>query len=440
MLGPMRSLASRLAFGVFAVSVTGAGCSGLLGLDDFEAGAGTGGGAASSSDSSSSVGPGSSGSSTGASPTSSSSSSGAGPSSSSGAADGGGGNATSDGGGGNASTSDGGGGSSNDGGGGSSNDGGGGNATTSDGGGGSTSSDGGGGGVVDPGPTVVISSASVANNQTTASSHAIFGFASDPAGSAVSFQCRLDGGAFFFDCTGGFDQSLLAGGTHTLEITGTNAAGTTGPILTRRWTIEAMGTTILALRQHTIADDTLVQISTNVRAMAFITNGSQQNIFVQDLGGNLTQVQNHGIRTIPRNAEANMAAGLALTVVGTFRGASGSDQLLAAEYTRGAQLAAYSTPFSNDTEELVNEALESVVIRFAGEVPTDFNCSGGCDMTPPAKCMEGCGDCVPMNYLDFTSTGTFDWGFYEGVLVGGVGEPRFYWFFDSSEGGDDICL
>jgi len=291
------------------------------------------------------------------------------------------------------------------------------------------------------GPTVVVSSASVAQNGTTNSSRAVFLFTSDPAGSAVSYGCSLDGSAFA-DCTGGFDQRLLLGGARVLEVRGRDAGGTLGPILERRWTIEALGTTILALREHTIPEDTLVTISGNTRATVMVTVGAKDNIFVQDANGGFTAaalaaVSNHAIRTFARNDELPMAPGLDLVITGTYQATGGSDVIAAAAYIRGAQSAAYAPFQSNDSEEIDIEALESVFIQFGGEVPTDFNCTS-CSLPAPQKCMEGCSDCNPLAYLDFSSAGTFEFGYYQGVLVGDF--DRSLWFVESSEAGNDVCL
>jgi hypothetical protein len=82
-------------------------------------------------------------------------------------------------------------------------------------------------------PTVSIASGPAS---TTESREATFGLTKSDAGAVV--ECRLDGGAWR-RCGASASYSALALGRHVFEARATDAAGNTGPVVGRAWTVRA---------------------------------------------------------------------------------------------------------------------------------------------------------------------------------------------------------
>ncbi len=295
------------------------------------------------------------------------------------------------------------------------------------------------------GPATVFASASVSDGETTSKSNASFQFASNPAGAAETFECLFDRTSAddpFVDCTTGFDVSLLAGGVHTLEVRAVDAGGLAGRILTRTWTVEAVTRSILDVQSGSVEENTLVTLT--ARRVTLFSNNAPggQVVFVQEAGatpGNPGSIANRGIMTRPADVEAVMAAGLEVTVTGTYLEVNNNSVIQRATYVRGPQRAAFASFFSNDTSEIAVENLEGTLVRVGGNIP-NFNCSSGCSMSP-AVCIHGCQGCSSLlSHVNLNQVQTFEFGTYTGMLVG-TGENRYeFWFFASEENGDDICL
>ena len=79
-------------------------------------------------------------------------------------------------------------------------------------------------------PTITVGPTGL-TNQTSAS----FSFTGEAGG---TFQCSLDGAAFAA-CTSPKPYSGLAEGAHTFQVRQTDAAGNTGPVASRSWTVDA---------------------------------------------------------------------------------------------------------------------------------------------------------------------------------------------------------
>jgi Tol biopolymer transport system component len=78
---------------------------------------------------------------------------------------------------------------------------------------------------IDSGPSDAVNTAS-----------ASFGFSSE---SGATFQCKLDGGVFD-PCSSPKSYTGLANGSHTFEVKVTDAAGNTGAVASRTWTIDTV--------------------------------------------------------------------------------------------------------------------------------------------------------------------------------------------------------
>ncbi len=288
------------------------------------------------------------------------------------------------------------------------------------------------------GPGVVISSASVGNGATTNKSRATFDFSDNPPGSADGYECRLDGAADFTDCSNGFDQGLLEGGLHTLEVRAYDADGP-GPILERTWIVEALGTTISAIQMGSVPVDTLVTVSTNVRVTWF-TSVDNQTVFIQeaDYVSATSDVAYKAIMTKPRMTEASMTPGLEVSVTGSVRERNGNTSLDAAEYDRGTQSAAYNAAFFDTPAQLKNEQFEGVWATTHGTMPA-FNCSSSCNMAT-GVCIHSCsGGCDMLGYRDVGGFNPADDAFYVGALVGtAVGQFQL-WIQEYNES-SDACL
>ncbi|MDP9480369.1 MAG: hypothetical protein M3R38_32690, partial [Actinomycetota bacterium] len=70
---------------------------------------------------------------------------------------------------------------------------------------------------------------------TVRSNSASFAFSSTEAGS--TFQCSLDGGAFSA-CASPENYTGLTEGSHDFKVKATDAAGNTGPVADRTWTVD----------------------------------------------------------------------------------------------------------------------------------------------------------------------------------------------------------
>ena len=140
--------------------------------------------------------------------------------------------------------------------------------------------------------------------------------------------------------------------------------------------------------------------------------------------------------TPSKGPERVMQPGQSVTITGTLREENGNTAIVNATYLLGALATPYDALFSKDFPDIKKEEYESVFLRLGGNVPSS-NCSSGCNIM--SVCLHSCFSCSMLDYQDFSQTGTFDYGTYDGVLV--AKEPlREFWFFASSESGDDVCL
>ncbi len=89
--------------------------------------------------------------------------------------------------------------------------------------------------VIDTNPPETVIATGPAEGSTVASSNVTFTFTSPEAG--VTFECKVDGGAFAA-CPATFTLSGLAMGPHSLEVRAKDAAGNVDPSpATRKWTV-----------------------------------------------------------------------------------------------------------------------------------------------------------------------------------------------------------
>ncbi len=287
------------------------------------------------------------------------------------------------------------------------------------------------------GPATVITSASVSDGDTTSQSSASFQFDTNPPRAADVFECRLDSNddSAFADCSSGFQARLLSGGVHNLEVRSIDAQGMPGPILRRSWTVEAVLRSIVDIQTGAVEPDTLVTLS-NRRVTLFANNApGGPAVFIQE--GN--SAPNRGIMTRPADAEPPMVPGLEVTVTGTYVEDNANSVIERATYIRGPVQPPYSSFFSNETDEIMVEGYEGVLVRVGGEIPPFNNCSG-CRLSS-GVCIHGCQGCSPLlSYVNLNAQSTFEFGVYTGVMVATGNNQYELWFTSSESAGDDICL
>lgn len=309
------------------------------------------------------------------------------------------------------------------------------------------------------GPSVVITYGSVADAGNTNLTTATFAFSSSPSG-AVKYECSLNSTSSYTDCTSSLSLTGLDGGAQELNVRAYNSSSVVGPVLKRTWTVTSLSTTIKAIRANSVAVDTLVAISTNVRLTGMYTVSGSQVVFVQeaayvgtppgtsvDDATNLSgdAVLNSGILTRPLATQATKSLGTAVTVIGALKSNQNNAELVRANYvwgTAGTAATEYApVPLRAGDTTVLGESLEGVYIQLGGQVPA-YDCSSGCFNTNGYPCLQACfGQCRPLTWTQIPGTIATNsgWGDWRGFLVQ-TGTYYTMWVVDSDTRGDDVCM
>lgn len=246
--------------------------------------------------------------------------------------------------------------------------------------------------VDDQGPTLTISGAP-ANGSTVNTTSAALTFQIVPANEPTpfSFECRFNSTGAFSACTG-FNQSGMTEGTQTLEVRARDRFNNVGGTVTHTWTISALNTTILSIRQTPVALGTRVRISTNVR----VTGKTFNRFWVQEVDGSVAAGSfSRGITVMPTGftgGDAMIVAGRNVTVIGTVANMSGNLVLAQASYFPGSLVSPYNARSTNrDSLVLLTEVNEGMFVNSAGTASTtaapscqDFDfCIVTCERSTP---------------------------------------------------------
>jgi hypothetical protein len=303
-------------------------------------------------------------------------------------------------------------------------------------------------------PRVVIASATVNHGTTTSLTTASFKFTSNPTG-ATKYECKVDGGTTYANCTTGLALSGLIAGPHSFTVRAYNAANASGPELTQTWTVAARETTIHAIREGNIPVDSLVTVSTGVRLSGMFNAAGSDIVFVRETELNYSgtidneadllgePALNSAILTRPATKLAiTRTPGSSVTVTGVFKKPQNNAELINCSYLWGSAGTAYKIPYIRNTNVL-SEALEGMPLELGGEIdPTRPTCGSTLSCYQPTSntCICGCSGQYPVGWMQLQGTVTSrDWGTWTGFWVQN-GASYYLWVIDSFASGDDVCM
>lgn len=296
--------------------------------------------------------------------------------------------------------------------------------------------------VDDVGPSVNIGG-TPASGTTVSSTSANLTFAIVPANEPApfSFECRFNTAPTFTTCSN-FVMSGLTQGTQTLQVRARDRFNNIGGTVTHTWDIQPVNTTINAIRTQGIATGTLVRISTNVR----VTGKTFNRFWVQEQNGSANPPpSNVGITIMPVSpnsnplADAQIAPGRTMTIIGSVANMNGNLVLAQASYFPGGLSTPYGAKNTNRTAtNLLTEANEGMLVNMAGRASTtaaascqDFDfCIVSCEQSTPV-----------INSIDGVVSGQVvlnrDHNF-EGIVEGdGTG---FSYYVNTAQEQSDACL